>query len=97
MAATAGAGSGSIAWTYISEPSEGSDQLSAQDLRAGLEKGTDDVKLQLLRHIVTSTLNGTPYVRLATACERDPGSTTRFGRDLAQSFTASKARQRTRD
>lgn len=63
MASTAGAGSGSIAWTYIAEPSEGSDQLSAQDIRAGLEKGTDDVKLQLLRHIITSTLNGTPYVR----------------------------------
>jgi coatomer subunit beta len=63
MTSTAGAGSGSIAWTYIAEPSEGSDQLSAQDIRAGLEKGTDDVKLQLLRHIITSTLNGTPYVR----------------------------------
>lgn len=82
MAGTAGAGSGSIAWTFISEPSEGSDQLSAQDLRAGLEKGTDDVKLQLLRHIITSTLNGTPYVccdRLRTRARFNQANRPRFG------------------
>ena len=62
-----GTGSSTVAWTYIAESGEGQDQLSAQDVRAGFEKGTDDVKLQLLRHVITSTLNGTPYVSVSAS------------------------------
>lgn len=50
------------AWTYISEPVEGVENPSVQDLRAALEKGTDEVKLEILRRVITSTINGTPYV-----------------------------------
>ena len=55
--------SGSVAWTYIAEPSEGVEQASVQDMRAALEKGSDDLRLDLLRRIVVGTLNGNTYVR----------------------------------
>lgn len=38
--------------------------LSAQDLRTNLQKGTDEVKIATLRAIIVSTLNGTPYPSL---------------------------------
>ena len=62
MASGSGSASSIVAWTYIAEPSEGGDQTSAQDFRAALEKGTDDLKLDCLRRIVIGTLNGTSYV-----------------------------------
>ena len=31
-----------------------------QDLRSGLEKGSDDVKIETLRKIIISTINGNP-------------------------------------
>lgn len=34
------------------------DQFAPQDLRAALEKGTDELKLETLRRIIVSTLNG---------------------------------------
>lgn len=37
---------------------------TSQDLRAALEKGTDELKLETLRRIIISTLNGSPHVRL---------------------------------
>ncbi|BGP14222.1 hypothetical protein JCM10213_005886 [Rhodosporidiobolus nylandii] len=39
-------------------------QYQASDLRAALEKGTDDVKLDTLRRIVVMTLNGQPQPSL---------------------------------
>lgn len=57
--------SGSTAWTYISEAAEAHEQPSVQDLRAALERGTDDVKLDILRRVITGTLNGNAYVSWA--------------------------------
>jgi coatomer subunit beta len=37
---------------------------STQELRAGLEKGSDEVKIDTLRRILVSTINGNPQVRL---------------------------------
>lgn len=42
---------------------EGDLGYQTQDLRAALEKGTDDLKLDTLRRIIVSTLNGQPHVR----------------------------------
>ncbi len=38
---------------------------SASELRQLLEKGSDEVKIDTLRRIVTSTINGNPQVRVA--------------------------------
>lgn len=35
---------------------------STQELRASLEKGTDDVKIDTLRRIIVATINGNPQV-----------------------------------
>jgi len=43
---------------------EGDLGYQTQDLRAALEKGTDDLKLDTLRRIIVSTLNGQPQVRV---------------------------------
>ncbi|KAI8461380.1 coatomer beta subunit [Phakopsora pachyrhizi] len=40
------------------------DQYAPQDLRAALEKGTDELKLETLRRIIVSTLNGNPQPTL---------------------------------
>ncbi|EGG03601.1 uncharacterized protein MELLADRAFT_44511 [Melampsora larici-populina 98AG31] len=40
------------------------DQYATQDLRAALEKGTDELKLETLRRIIVSTLNGNPQPTL---------------------------------
>ena len=37
---------------------------SMQELRTGLEKGTDKVKIETLRRILVSTINGNPQVSL---------------------------------
>lgn len=57
---TAAAG-GNLAFTLIAD--EQIDMPPTQDLRAALEKGTDEVKLDTLRRIIVSTLNGSPHVR----------------------------------
>jgi coatomer subunit beta len=51
------------AWTFVAEPSEGVEYPPASDLRAALQKGSDDTRLEILRRIITATLNGNPYVR----------------------------------
>ncbi|GAA6024590.1 hypothetical protein JCM8202_005067 [Rhodotorula sphaerocarpa] len=43
---------------------EGELGYQTQDLRAALEKGTDDLKLDTLRRIIVSTLNGQPHPQL---------------------------------
>nr|ASF90239.1 hypothetical protein SPAR06783 [Bartheletia paradoxa] len=43
---------------------EMADQVSAQELRQGLEKGTDDVKLETLRRIIVLSLNGQSFPQL---------------------------------
>jgi coatomer subunit beta len=35
---------------------------SATELRSGLEKGSDEVKIDTLRKIIVSTINGNPQV-----------------------------------
>lgn len=49
-------------YTIVFEDS--SESPSTQELRAGLEKGSDDVKFDTLRKIVISTINGNPQVCL---------------------------------
>ena len=45
-----------ICYTLVHDNAQ--DQYGTQDLRAALEKGTDEVKLETLRRIIVSTLNG---------------------------------------
>ena len=59
--ASTGSGSGSnLAFTLVAEDPDA--MATSQDLRAALEKGTDEVKLETLRRIIISTLNGQPHV-----------------------------------
>lgn len=46
-----------VVWGDVSE------LPSTQEFRQALEKGSDEVKLEMLRRIVTATLNGSPQVR----------------------------------
>lgn len=39
------------------------DSYTSQDLRNGLQKGSDEVKLETMRRIIVGTLNGQNYVR----------------------------------
>jgi coatomer subunit beta len=48
-------------YTIVFEDS--SESPSTQELRAGLEKGTDEVKFDTLRRIIISTINGNHQVR----------------------------------
>lgn len=48
-------------YTVISE--DGSEIPSTSDLRSALQKGSDEVKLDTLRKIIVSTINGNPQVR----------------------------------
>lgn len=50
-------------YALVAEGTETEEHLSLADYRNGLQKGNDDVKLSLLRSIVTSTLNGRDLVR----------------------------------
>jgi coatomer subunit beta len=43
---------------------DNAESASTQELKAGLEKGTDEVKIDTLRRIIVSTINGNPQVRL---------------------------------
>ena len=47
-------------WTVISE--DNTETPSTSDLRSALQKGSDDVKLDTLREIIVSTINGNHQV-----------------------------------
>ncbi|KAG0152330.1 hypothetical protein CROQUDRAFT_649710 [Cronartium quercuum f. sp. fusiforme G11] len=49
-------GSNQACYTLVHDDAQ--DQYGPQDLRAALEKGTDELKLETLRRIIVSTLNG---------------------------------------
>ncbi|GAA5820021.1 hypothetical protein JCM10212_006158, partial [Sporobolomyces blumeae] len=51
-----------LAFTLVAD--EGDLGYQPQDLRAALEKGTDDLKLDTLRRIIVATLNGQPQPAL---------------------------------
>ena len=53
-----------MAYTLVASNGGSRVDLSAQDLRTNLQKGTDEVKIATLRAIIVSTLNGTPYPSL---------------------------------
>lgn len=48
-------------YTIVFEDS--SESPSTQDLRAALQKGSDEVKLDTLRKIIVATMNGNHQVR----------------------------------
>lgn len=50
-----------LCYTVVSEDS--SETPTTQELRTGLQKGTDEVKLDTLRKIIVATINGNPQVR----------------------------------
>lgn len=53
----------SSAYTLVAEdPDDPTANLSVQDLRSALQKASDEAKLQILRSIVTATLNGRDLV-----------------------------------
>lgn len=41
---------------------DASESPSTQDLRNALQKGSDDAKIETLRRIIVSTINGNPQV-----------------------------------
>lgn len=43
---------------------DGSEMPTVQDLRNGLQKGSDDVKCETLRKIIVSTINGNSQARI---------------------------------
>ncbi|SPO26566.1 probable SEC26 - coatomer complex beta chain of secretory pathway vesicles [Ustilago trichophora] len=54
-----------IAYTVVApDPSSDGIELSTQDLRNNLQRGSDEVKLETLRRIIVSTLNGSPQPNL---------------------------------
>ena len=54
-----------IAYTVVApDPSSDGVELSTQDLRNNLQRGSDEVKLETLRRIIVSTLNGSPQPTL---------------------------------
>lgn len=56
MSSSADPSSFTIVWEDASEVP------TTQELRQGLEKGSDEVKLETLRRIITVTLGGSPQV-----------------------------------
>jgi hypothetical protein len=50
----------SSCYTVVVESS--TESPTTQELRAGLEKGSDEVKIDTLRKILVSTINGNPQV-----------------------------------
>jgi hypothetical protein len=56
MSSSADPSSFTIVWEDASEVP------TTQELRQGLEKGSDEVKLETLRRIITATLSGSPQV-----------------------------------
>jgi len=55
-----------ISYTLIADDGHSS-LASTQELRQALEKGSDEVKLETLRKIIVSTINGVPHVRYPLA------------------------------
>ena len=51
-------------YTVVREDS--SEGPTSQDLRNALQKGTDEAKIETLRTIIVSTLNGNPHVRVVS-------------------------------
>ncbi|GAK64627.1 coatomer protein [Moesziomyces antarcticus] len=59
------ASSEAIAYTVVAtDPSSDGIELSTQDLRNNLQRGSDEIKLETLRRIIVSTLNGSPQPNL---------------------------------
>ena len=58
--ATMSASTDSSCYTVVFEDS--SESPSTQELRSGLEKGSDEVKFDTLRKIIVSTINGNAQV-----------------------------------
>lgn len=50
-----------LSFTFVAD--DGSETPSTQDLRNGLQKGSDEVKIETLKKIINATLNGNPQVR----------------------------------
>lgn len=48
---------------------DASESPSTQDLRNALQKGSDDAKIETLRRIIVSTINGNPQVRILPATQ----------------------------
>lgn len=55
-------------YTVVREDS--SEGPTTQDLRNALQKGTDETKIETLRTIIVSTLNGNPHVRVSSSRAR---------------------------
>lgn len=53
-----------LAYTLVAHSAGYRLDLSSQELRNNLQKGNDEVKLETLRAIIVSTLNGTPHPSL---------------------------------
>ncbi|SCV74221.1 BQ2448_6653 [Microbotryum intermedium] len=58
----AAASGSNLAFTLVADDNDS--LATTQDLRAALEKGTDELKLDTLRRIIISTLNGQPHPNL---------------------------------
>lgn len=53
-----------MAYTLVASNGGSRVDMSAQELRSNLQKGSDEVKIETLRAIIVSTLNGTPHPSL---------------------------------
>ena len=62
--ATMSASTDASCYTVVFEDS--SESPSVQELRSGLEKGSDEVKFDTLRKIIVSTINGNALVHWST-------------------------------
>lgn len=51
-----------LSFTFVAD--DGSETPSTQDLRNGLQKGSDEVKIETLKKIINATLNGNPQATL---------------------------------
>ena len=52
---------------YTVVQDDGSEVPSSQELRTALEKGSDEVKIETLRKIIITTLNGNDQVKYTSA------------------------------
>lgn len=50
-----------LCYTVVTE--DNTETPTTQDMRSALQKGSDEVKLDTLRKIIVSTINGNPQVR----------------------------------
>lgn len=63
--------SDSTCYTVVFDNS--SEYPSASDLRSALQKGSDEVKIDTLRKIIISTINGNPQARCTLHDEGNEG------------------------